>query len=229
MAFEPTPDEIADRYAEGRARVVELTQTLSADQASAPVPGTPKWTVIELMSHAIGSGLDLAAGNFDGAGGEEWTQAQVEARRGRSIADLLAEWDAAYSDVDHKIRAGQIPSPVAFDLITHEQDLRGAIGAAPLDDEPALAYVLDGFGGRAVAVAAKAGLPDLELRDEACGWSLGTPGGTCLNASKFEIFRSLAGRRSGAQVAAMEWTGDAAPYLDLLSPFGPLRDTDVQD
>lgn len=37
----------------------------------------------------------------------------------------------------------------------------------------------------------------------------------------------LAGRRSGAQGAAPAWSDDCSPCLDLLSPSGPLRDTDV--
>jgi hypothetical protein len=171
----------------------------------------------------------LAAGRFEGAGSDDWTQAQVEARRGRSVADLIEEWDAGYATIEEKIRDGSIPAPIGFDAITHEQDLRGAVGAAPIDDPDALAYVINGFGERAIAMATKAGLPSLELRDEATGWSIGTPGGTCLSAPRFEVFRVLTGRRSGAQAAAMNWSADAAPYLDLLSPFGPLRATDVFD
>jgi uncharacterized protein (TIGR03083 family) len=229
MAFDPRPEEIADRYAEARARVIGIARPLTGDQLVVTVPGTPDWTVLELLSHLVGCGLELAAGNVEGAGGDEWTQAQVEARRGRSVSELLSEWDNGFATIDQQIRNGNIPSPIAFDAITHEQDLRGAVRAEPLDDPAAVGFVADGFGSRAVAVAAKAGLPDLELRDDQCGWSIGTPGGTCLSAPKFEIFRTIAGRRSSGQVAAMAWTGDPAPYLAKLSPFGPLRDTDVLD
>ena len=47
-------------------------------------------------------------------------------------------------------------------------------------------------------------------------------------APQHEWARALTGRRSAAQVAAYDWSADPAPYLDLLSPFGPLRDTDVE-
>lgn len=229
MSFDPTADQIADRYAESRNRVLGLAPPLSAEQMAIPVPGTPLWNVGELMSHLVGCAIELAAGNFEGAGSDPWTQAQVEARRGRSTAELLEEWDQGYADIDKEIRAGSIPAPIAFDVITHEQDLRGALGAERLSDPDALAYMTDGFGSRAVAIAAKSGLPPLELRDDSAGWAIGAGGGSCLSGTKFEIFRALTGRRSGAQVAAMSWTGDAAPYLGHLSPFGPLRDTDVSE
>lgn len=229
MSWSPTADDIADRYADAHTRVVGLLAQLADEQVVTNVPGTPKWNVRELASHMVGSPTDMLAGNLDGAGGEAWTQAQVDARRDRSIADLLEEWDATTSRLDGAIRAGHVPAPAAFDLITHEQDLRGAIGAAPTPDPLALQFVTGGFASRVDRVVAEAGLPPLELRDPEGRWSLGTAGGVSVEISQFECFRALTGRRSGRQVSALAWSADPAPYLDLLSPFGPLRDTDVSD
>jgi uncharacterized protein (TIGR03083 family) len=229
MSWSPTPEEIADRYSDARTRVFSLVGDLSDDEAATNVPSTPRWTVRELVSHLVGGPADMLAGNLDGAGGEEWTQAQVETRRGRSIADLLAEWDSASKPLDSAIRAGHVPAPVSFDVITHEQDLRGALGAEHTPDPLAVRFVTDGFAARAEHVAAKAGLPALELRDPDGGWCAGSPGGVVVEAPEFEIFRALTGRRSGRQVSALQWSGDPAPYLDLLCPFGPLRETDVRD
>jgi uncharacterized protein (TIGR03083 family) len=229
MSWEPTADEIADRYADARARVVALLADLSDEQAATNVPGTPKWSARELAAHFVGSPTDMLTGNLDGAGSEAWTQAQVDARRGRTMADLLEEWDATMSGLDGAIRAGQVPAPVAFDVITHEQDLRGAIGAPHTPDPLAVRFVTGGFSSRVDHVVAKAGLPPVEFRDPAGSWRLGTPGGVTVEASEFECFRALTGRRSGHQVAAFAWSADPAPYLDLLSPFGPLRDSDVSD
>jgi uncharacterized protein (TIGR03083 family) len=223
VSRQPTPAEIADRYSDARLRIVTLVGDLSDDQVATTVPGTPGWTVRELMSHLVGGPQDLLAGNVEGAGGEEWTQAQVDARRARSIADLLEEWDAASKPLDSAIRAGHVPAPVSFDVITHEQDLRGALGAEHTPDPLAVRFVTDGFAARAEHVAARAGLPPLELRDPEGGWCVGAPSGVV------EIFRALTGRRSGRQVSALHWSGDPAPYLDLLCPFGPLRETDVSD
>ena len=51
MTFSPTPDEIADRYAEARPRIVSLVGSLSPAELETPVPGTPKWTVRDLLAH----------------------------------------------------------------------------------------------------------------------------------------------------------------------------------
>lgn len=229
MSWRPSADEIADRYVDARTRVVGLVGDLSDGQTATNVPGTPRWTVRELVSHLVGGPSDMLAGNIEGAGGEEWTQAQVEARRGRSISDLLAEWDEAIGPLERAIRAGHVPAPVTFDVITHEQDLRGALGAEPMPDPLAVRFVTGGFGARVERVVAEAGLPPLEIRDPECGWCAGSPGGVSVAASEFELFRALTGRRSGRQVSALDWNGDPAPYLDLLCPFGPLRSTDVSD
>jgi uncharacterized protein (TIGR03083 family) len=229
VTWDPTADEIADRYADAQTRVAALVEPLPADQQARNVPGTPKWTVRELVSHLVGGPCDLLAGKFDGAGSEEWTQAQVDARRDRSVADLLEEWDAAISSLDSAIRGGQVPAPVAFDVITHEQDLRGALGAEPTPDPLAVRFVTAGFAARVDRVVPSAGLPPLEIRDPATGWCVGSPGGVRLEASEFEVFRALTGRRSRSQVSGLAWNGDPAPYLDLLSPFGPLHEVDVSD
>jgi hypothetical protein len=47
MAFDPSPDEIADRYAETRTRVTDVARSLTDEQIAVPVPGTPDWTVID--------------------------------------------------------------------------------------------------------------------------------------------------------------------------------------
>jgi len=229
MAFDPGPAEIADRYVDSRNRVVDLARGISPDQATLPVPGTPRWTVIELLSHLVGCGIDLSAQKFHGAGSQEWTQAQIESRRGRSVGDLLTEWDDNLAGIERGIRDGIVPVPITFDVITHEQDLRGAIDAPVVSEPLTVGFVADGFATRASRVVEKAGLAPLELRDDASGWSVGAPGGVCWSGSQFELFRAMAGRRSVGQVTAMSWTGDPSAYLDTLCPFGPLPQTDVED
>lgn len=48
------------------------------------------------------------------------------------------------------------------------------------------------------------------------------------SGSRFEIFRTLGGRRSKAQVRALEWTGDIDRVLPVLSRY-PLPSTDIAD
>ena len=70
-------------------------------------------------------------------------------------------------------------------------------------------------------------LPPLELCATDSEWKAGTPGGVSASAPEHEWTRALTGRRSSRQVRVCDWTDDPTPYLDLLSPFGPLRETDV--
>jgi uncharacterized protein (TIGR03083 family) len=229
MTFQPTPEEIASRYVEGRDRVVPIIADLSDDQLTRTVPGTPDWTVRDLIGHMVGCPIDLAAGRFEGAGGPVWTQAQVEARRGNSVGDLIAEWLCKADTIEAAILGGDVPVPVTFDILTHESDLRAAVGAEPTPDPRAIRFVADGFGARAVKAAAKAGLPSLQLRAPDSDWSVGEPGGISGEAAESEWARALTGRRSQRQVCAYSWSGDPTPYLDVLCPFGPLPEVDVEE
>ena len=222
---QPSGEEIAAVYAGCSARIAEFAGTLDDDQLGRRVAGTPDWTVIELLSHLVGGPVDVVAGNLEGVATPPWTKAQVEARRGRSVDELMAEWAGVRDPVLDVCRSG-VANALSFDIATHEQDLRAALGLVPLPDDQALDLVASGMAGRAVREASKAGLAPLQIGD-GDGWSVGDPGGVSVTAPKLELFRVVTGRRSARQVSALDWQGDAAPYLAMLSPFGPLGDTDV--
>ena len=157
---------------------------------------------------------------------------QVDERRDRSITELLAEWDESLGSILEVARAGLVPAPLAIDAVTHEQDIRGALHAAHLDDDGALRFAVTGYTAGLGRRLKAAGLPPLRLRDPARGFDAtartGAPAAT-VTASEFELFRAIAGRRSRSQVAAFDWSGDPAPYLDCLCVFGPLPEQDISD
>jgi uncharacterized protein (TIGR03083 family) len=227
-----TPKATAELYVESRQRVVGLVRDLPADRAATPVPGTPRWTVHDVVAHLAGIPSDIVAGRLAGVPQPDETQAQVDARREATIPELLEEWATVVEPIVELARAGLIPAPLAIDVITHEQDIRGALHAAHLDDDAALRFAVTGYSlglGRRVKAAQ---LPALRLRDPARGFDAtageGVPEVT-VSATEFDLFRSLAGRRSRAQVAAFDWTGDPTPYLDVLCVFGPLAERDISD
>lgn len=224
MSTRPSGDLIAAVYASCADRIGTLASGLGADDLNRKVPGTPLWTVRDLLGHLVGGPADIVAGNLDGVATEPWTQAQVEARRGHSVERLLEEWAGLRPAVDGVCRSGQVPA-VGMDIVTHEQDINGALGAASALDPAAIDFAVNGFAARAVKVAKDAGL-SLEVTD-GDGWSMGEPGGATLIGSKHDLIRAMSGRRSNRQVSDMDWLGDPAPYLALLSPFGPLGDADV--
>lgn len=228
MAFTATPDVIADTYAASRARVIALVADLDATQLALPVPGTPKWTVHGVLSHLVGGPVDAVEGQMDGAPGDEWTARQVAARRESTIASMLAEWERVAPQIDAGVRAGTVPAAIALDVLTHEADVRVALDAPPTPDPKAVRFLLEGFAGRAVAVATKRGLPPLSLRATDSGWSAGPEGAAVIGATtEWEWTRALPGRRSVHQVTGYDWSGDPAPYLAIMCPFGPLADSDV--
>ena len=227
-----TPDTIADRYVEAHARIVDLVSDLDDATAATTVPGTPEWSVHDLLAHLAAIPSDIVNGKLTGIPSPAETQRQVDDRKDRSITELVAEWKAGLDPIVEGARAGLIPAPLAVDAITHEQDLRGALGAPPVPDATAVEFAATGFslglGGR----LGSAGLPPLRLTDPDSGFDMtagkGDPAATVM-APVFDLFRAMAGRRSRDQVAGFAWDGDSAPYVDAFCLFGPLREQDLYD
>ena len=65
-------------------RVCTLVERLDADALAATVPACPDWAVRDLLSHMVGLGADVLAGDEPDDHNSAWTQRQVEARRDRS-------------------------------------------------------------------------------------------------------------------------------------------------
>ena len=96
------------------------------------MPATPDWTVHDVVAHLAGVATDLVEGRLDGLATDEWTAAQVERGRGRSIPELLDRWDEHGAAVDAFADAlGPGGGQLVVDATTHEHDLRGGVPATP--------------------------------------------------------------------------------------------------
>jgi uncharacterized protein (TIGR03083 family) len=232
MSVDRSPDAIADHYVRAHDRIISVVSAVDADRAQTPVPGTPLWTVHDVLAHLVSIPSELAAGKLTGIPTPEQTQAQVEARRGRGIPALLEEWEQGFAPVVEATRAGMIPPPLAVDAITHEQDIRGALGAPAVPEADAVDWAAHGFATSLGMSLRGLGLPPLRLLDPQSGFDAvagkGDPAVT-VTAPVFEFFRAIAGRRSRDQVAAFGWDGDSTPYLDAFCIFGPLREQDLNE
>ena len=212
-------------YASCRGRVLDLVDTLPPADADRPVPGTPGWTVRDVVAHLAGVAADVTAGRIDGAGTPPWTARQVAERADVPMAEIVQEWRGLGPSVDPVVSAAP---RIAFDALVHEQDLRCAVGLDGPGDhdaaDAAVQIVIDGLGRR----LERAGAPALRVVAGETEWIIG-PGepAATLRLPFGELFRVLFGRRSEAQVRACSWEGDPAPYLALLSVFGPLPEADV--
>ena len=218
---EDEPMETAEAYLVVRERMLELGS--SSDPAT-PIPTCPGWTVKELFGHVSGVAADVLEGNIAEAGTEPWVAAQLESRADRSFDDVLGEWRRAGPQVDELcVALGDGIAQLIFDTVTHEQDLRGALG------EP-------GGGDGAVTVALRwaAGVWD--------GAEAPTSGSLRIRAGEVEAVRgdgdpivsldldpidalsTLTGRRSLAAIRACPWDGDVEAWLPAFT-WGPFHPT----
>ena len=209
------------RYLAAHARVVDLVAPLPDDLA---IPATPGWSLLDLLAHLAGAAHDLDRRDVEDWSFDDWTAGQVAARRGRSRAEVLAEWAehaaGAAAVVDDPGAAGLDEAfdrmPI-IDTTGHEGDIVEATGGratiAPAD------WAIIGPHREAMLgyLVAEAGLAPLRVRTpEGDDWILGgaAPGAT-VELSRDELWRSLMGRRPRAVVEGYSWTGDADAYLAI--------------
>ncbi len=208
-------------YQDARERVTELLSGPLDD--TRPVPATPGWTVHDVLAHLAGVAEDLAAGRRPEHGPTpEWTGGHVERGRDVGVAELLDRW-AGHSEALAPLLDGDPIWPPVMDVGSHEQDLRSALGRPGARD---CALVV--IGSKVLLSGLRPPAPllvttqDHQVRVGPQG-SEAVPDGerTRLTTTTFEAFRWRLGRRSRAQLAAMAWSTDPAPFLDHLCIFGP--------
>jgi uncharacterized protein (TIGR03083 family) len=214
--------EMAAAYRDSRTGVQELVRDLDRATLDKQVPACPDWTVKDLVAHLCGVASDSIGGNVSDLGGAEWTASQVTARKDRSVAELIEEW----TKLGEQIEAGlddlhpTLASALIGDAVTHEHDLRGAIGEPGARDSEGVvistSFYARNFGKR----LKDAGLPTLIVQGGEHEWTAGReePIGT-VRAPLFEMLRGLTGRRTLDEVKGFDWSIEAAPYLDIFSMY----------
>jgi len=220
-------DEIVE-WARAQERVIELVTDLSAERAALRVPACPDWTVRDLLSHMVGLGADVVAGDEPDDHNEAWTARQVAARKAHDVKALVAEWQDLTRPLQDWMRARNT-RPLG-DVIIHEQDLRGALGVSGGQDSGGVAAIRDRFTGRfAVALGRRA---PIALEGQSWSWcSKGDPADAAVlvRAGDFDLARALVTRRSAAQLRSWTVRGDIEPYLDAFSLLGPLPEADLTE
>lgn len=213
-------------WVHAQARVVELVEGLSAQALEVHVPACPDWTARDLLSHMIGVDADIVAGQGDDGDLDGWTQAQVDARKGRGVAELVAEWTAMTVPVEEWMRAGNT-RPLG-DVIIHEQDLRGALDVAGARETDGLAALRDRMVDGFDQAVARAGLAPVHLVSDTWTHETGTgEPGLVLTAPEFDLTRALMTRRSAAQLRSWVTAGDVEPYLTSFAALGDLPTEDL--
>ena len=133
-------DEVCLAYQQLRERVIELLAITRDEIANKTVPACPKWTVQNLVCHIIGVPEDILEGRMQAVTTDPWTQAQVDRHKSDSIAQLREILINQKSKFD--VVLPNIPSPVnsqfVMDAVTHEHDLREALGKPGAQDSLAV-------------------------------------------------------------------------------------------
>jgi uncharacterized protein (TIGR03083 family) len=211
--------DLAQLYQGTCDRVIGLVWNLGEDGLAAPVPACPKWRARDVLAHLAAVAGDALAGRLTGPPTEEETAAQVARFASRDVAGILAAWQhlaPRFAQVVGELRVW----PAVIDVASHEQDIRAALGLPGARDTDTVWWCADWLLSRLrLTVPLRVSVEDGEFR-------LGpdAPAGEAvlgLTTTRFEAFRWRMGRRSRAQLAALDWSGDPSPVLDHLVVFGP--------
>ncbi len=197
--------------------------TLAAGHEDVPVDACPGWSVKDLVAH-LASGLR----NFHEHKFGDSDQ-QVLDRRSGTLADAVAEWTENRRLVEPLFDT-PTGSVLVTEVVMHEHDLRTAVGEPGERDNvavrSALTRPLQELDKRMRENDIPALRIVLEHGERVIG--AGDPVGT-LRASSFEVLRAIGGRRSEAQVRAMDWDGDPGTWIPTLALFGSHRDRDFTE
>jgi uncharacterized protein (TIGR03083 family) len=217
-----------EEWTRAQLRVIDLVELLSPERAEVRVPACPDWTVRDLFSHMVGLGADVVAGDEPDDHNAVWTARQVQQRRDRDVAELVAEWRAVVGPLREWMRA-HTTRPMA-DVLIHEQDLRGALGVPGAQDTPGLAALREIFAGRfADRLAAPGPIALVGDRWEWVSSGSAADAAVVVRASDFDLTRALLTRRSAAQLRAWTVRGDIDPYLGAFTALGDLPAADLTE
>ena len=184
-----------DLYREHVAAVSALAPTLTEEQLATKVPGTPAWTVHEVLAHMAGTASDAVTDRMDGAPSPEWTARHVGERVALPVAELVAELQSHQDGIAESVVDNPRPALV-WNLAVHHADLHEALGL-PRMPERLWLPITEALAPRAEALADA--------------------------VPPYELFRGFFSRRSRAQMQA--WGTDlSAEELDELCIFGPRED-----
>ncbi len=210
---------LSAHYDASRLRISAL---LDEDLAPTPVPACPAWNVHDLLAHLVGVAEALVARDRPPRPAQPWIDRLVQERRDLGIEDLLGHWTSCAEEIGRLIdeRSGAMVA----DVVIHEHDLRGALGAPGARHEPAVGVTVGLFLRIHAPAIARAGLGPLSVDSGSARWPSeeARPPGCTLLVDPWEAGRVLASRRTADEVRATPSLGDVGPYVAILEDHSPL-------
>lgn len=210
--------ERVDALVHGRAGIADLA-----------VPACPGWNIQQVVAHLAGVAQDIVALNLEDKGTSPWADAQVARLGAHSVDDSLDLWRECLDEVRTNLRFASDAGvcQLVFDALTHEHDIRGALGEpGSRAGDPAVKAALGFVTTMGDQFIRQAQLPALRLSTPSIGCvQLGDPhtarGLVVLNVSDFEALRSFGGRRSIGQLLALPWDGDPTNLMPVFTDVLP--------
>ena len=213
---------IGDHYGRSRERVAALLADVGPGAADVPVPTCPGWSVHDVVAHLFGIIEDAIAGRINGIPRPEQTDEQVLRYRDETLGSMLDKW-ASFAPLFQSAITERQVWPALFDVISHEHDIRNALGDTGGRDVDtmlvAATRLIEAVDGPAIRVR----FPDGAAAENATARS----GAEVyeLTTTPFEVVRFRLGRRTNPQVRSLGWSQDPTPILDQLFVFGPATET----
>jgi uncharacterized protein (TIGR03083 family) len=209
-------------YEATRERISAVALAAGDEQLAARVPSCPDWDAHDLLAHCAGIPTALAGGDLPAGDVQTWLDGLVAARRDVPAVELVEQWRACGERVRPIVEGSG--GRLVVDVLTHEHDLRGALGTPGDRDSAELRAGLQLFADLLAPYVAEAGLAPfaVESPDGTTARSgEGEPGWTLL-VDPWEATRVLGSRRTVAEVLATPARGDASPYLAVIGCHLPL-------
>jgi uncharacterized protein (TIGR03083 family) len=188
------------------------------DAVADPVPACPDWTVGDVVTHLVRICWKKAA-RLDDA----WDRPFPAP--GSGLFDLLDLWADAGRQMETYAERGRTDGVgiIAMDALTHQLDIWSALDLRMPEEHPALDGVL-GITARGLGASIREHrLPALRIENEGALWQAGPgePAGT-VAGDRYDLLRSLTGRRTLVQVARLAWDGPVEKWWPAFS-WGPFR------
>ena len=213
---------IGDHYRRSRERVSALLADTGPGAADVPVPTCPGWSVHDVVAHLFGIIEDAIAGRINGIPRPEQTDEQVQRHSDEALGSMLDKW-ASFAPLFQSAITERHVWPALFDVISHEHDIRNALGDTGGRDVDtvlvAATRLIEAVDGPAIRVRFQDGVT-AENASATSGvetYELAT--------TPFEVVRFRLGRRTHAQVLSLRWSQDPTPILHRLFVFGPSTET----
>jgi uncharacterized protein (TIGR03083 family) len=215
--------EMADIYRDTEARIRDVLIGSGPAAWQCPVAACPGWSVRDVVSHLTAVAQDWVAGALSGAPTDEQTAEHVRRFADRGEEEILEAWSQSSDRLRHLSETVGLEPPLG-DIASHEHDIRSALGRPGARDARSVRWTSD-----RLLTLLQTPVP-LRVVVEDGQYRSGPADGIEieLQTTRFEAMRWRTGRRSPAQLAAMNWSADPTPVLDHLYIFGPAG-TDIEE